>query len=795
MTLVNERGEIVKLGCEITTPGGEGCVHEVANNAMWVAKVYHSPPPPEKSRKLQFLRRTSNKYLQSIAAWPASLLFSNNDRQTVQGFTMARMNGKEIHRLYGPRDRNLEFPSADWAFLTHVARNCAAAFETLHENGVVMADVNEKNLLVTNNGEVRLIDCDSYQIKNGNGHFHCDVGVPLWTAPELQAQVNQMGYAGLERTPNHDRFGLAVLIFELLFMGRHPFAGVPTSNQNFEIHEAIQRYLFAFSPKTQQRGVKPPPHTLPFNAIPKNLTQLFERAFLQLSERPNARPTGREWAHELESLRAALKKCQYDPGHKYWNGLSSCPWCQIVNGGGPNFFISVAIHLGTGGTATDITVYWNIISKVITSDLMKKTVSSFYLPIVNARPMPMARPVAPNLTKPQPPTQPTPLPRPALLPPSLPNPPQMRPPAPIPSIPLGTGEKEACLAGMGASLFSLTCFASEELQLTEVAIFCGVTSIVFLITWFVKSDQATQERSIRREAIRLALETERVKAEQMHAARLKEHEIEVKRIQDENAKWAAKAEAGYLRAKANLESEYRSQLSAYSAQLSSYENAFSKYENDKVQWEKECKSRAQFVDQSKREMEDNVQRLRATVAIFQENVRNLKPKVDGAYQQFQKANSNEIADMQALESKKREAQLRQFLDSKLISNSRIAGIGAVKAATLIAYGFESALDITPAMQVTGIGPVLRSNLLAWRSKCESEFRFNQNTPIPQTEIRAVKLRYAQIRQAALIDIRSGAERMSSWEIETRRITSSLEEKIPQLARVYSQALADQTVCS
>lgn len=354
MVLVNERGEIVKLGGEITTPGGEGSVYEVVDSAAWIAKIYHSPPSPQKSKKLQFLRRSSNKSLQSVAAWPASLLFSNNDRQTVRGFIMSRMDGKEIHRLYGPRDRYLEFPRADWGFLTHAARNCAAAFETLHENEVVMADVNEKNLLVTNNGEVRLIDCDSYQIKNGNGHFHCDVGVPLWTPPELQVQVNQNGYNGLERTPNHDRFGLAVLIFQLLFMGRHPFAGVPVSQQHFEIHEAIQRHLFAFSPQTLKLGVKSPPHTLPLSAIPKNLIQLFERAFLQSSETPNARPTGREWAHELESLRAALKKCQYDPGHKYWNGLLSCPWCQLVSGGGPNFFISVAIHVGAGGTIADV---------------------------------------------------------------------------------------------------------------------------------------------------------------------------------------------------------------------------------------------------------------------------------------------------------------------------------------------------------------------------------------------------------------------------------------------------------
>jgi len=32
-------------------------------------------------------------------------------------------------------------------------------------------------------------------------------------------------FRGLERSAGHDAFGLAVLLFHLLFMGRHPFAG------------------------------------------------------------------------------------------------------------------------------------------------------------------------------------------------------------------------------------------------------------------------------------------------------------------------------------------------------------------------------------------------------------------------------------------------------------------------------------------------------------------------------------------------------------------------------------------
>ena len=58
-------------------------------------------------------------------------------------------------------------------------------------------------------GTVMLIDCDSFQVRDGAEVFTCDVGVPLFTASELHGY----GFRGLLRTENHDRFGLAVLLF------------------------------------------------------------------------------------------------------------------------------------------------------------------------------------------------------------------------------------------------------------------------------------------------------------------------------------------------------------------------------------------------------------------------------------------------------------------------------------------------------------------------------------------------------------------------------------------------------
>ncbi len=384
MSWLDENGNLIRLGARLTTPGGEGVIYELANDPSKVAKIYHEIPSALKVAKLKHLRSLASKNLLEIAAWPTSLLFDVNHRQVACGFIMPLVKGKEIHLLYRPHDRYVEFPSASLEFLIHVAKNSAAAFETLHEHGVVMADVNEKNLLVTSNGYVRLIDCDSYQFSHASGVFHCDVGVPLWTPPELQGR----DFHTLVRTKNHDRFGLAVLMFQLLFMGRHPFAGVPDRPEQFEIEKAIGQFLFAFTPKTRSLGIRPPPHALSLSVLPDNLVQLFERAFLRGSERDSARPSGQDWFQALDFLSKNLRGCSHDSGHKYPSHLAKCPWCEIYDAGGPNFFISVVVHVSPQFGAANVSAYWAAIQQVSARPLAAKELIAFGQPKVTATPLP-----------------------------------------------------------------------------------------------------------------------------------------------------------------------------------------------------------------------------------------------------------------------------------------------------------------------------------------------------------------------------------------------------------------------
>src|SRR4030081_1216621 len=134
------------------------------------------------------------------AAWPSDLLVNRAGK--VLGFRMPRVSDKQdIHELYSPKSRSEAFPDADFRFVVGVAANVARAFGTLHRAGHVVGDVNHGNILVGVDGTVTLIDCDSFQVRDGAEVFSCDVGVPLFTAPELQGD----GFRGPLRTRHHRR--------------------------------------------------------------------------------------------------------------------------------------------------------------------------------------------------------------------------------------------------------------------------------------------------------------------------------------------------------------------------------------------------------------------------------------------------------------------------------------------------------------------------------------------------------------------------------------------------------------
>ena len=167
--------------------GGEGAVYAVDGSGDYVAKIYSVPPDKEKTLKLVRMSQVGTPSILKIAAWPIDLLLDSEKQ--VRGFIMPRVLARrDIHELYSPKSRAERFPEADFRFILHVGANVSRAFAVIHGHGHIVGDVNHGNLLVGADATVMLIDCDSFQIANGDQVYTCDVGVPLFTPSELHGR-------------------------------------------------------------------------------------------------------------------------------------------------------------------------------------------------------------------------------------------------------------------------------------------------------------------------------------------------------------------------------------------------------------------------------------------------------------------------------------------------------------------------------------------------------------------------------------------------------------------------------
>jgi DNA-binding helix-hairpin-helix protein with protein kinase domain len=325
-------GRRLQLG-KVLGKGGEAKIFHVEGDSSIAIKIYTDGKELERRGKLNAMIADRLHERTPFVAFPLETVTANG---AFAGFTMRKAVGaKLMHQLCTPGDRKTEFPDAKFRFLVRVALNFARAIASINNLGAVIGDINESGALVDQKGLVTIIDSDSFQYVSGGQLFRCRVGKQEYTPPELQGQ----SFEKVDRTVNHDAFGLAVIIFEILFMGRHPFSGVykGTGDQP-SISRAIQEGRFAYSQQRSLTQMEPPPHVPVLADIPIDVATAFQRAFGSPALKVQARPTAAEWVPLLESK--SIIECKINPAHYFSGTAPSCPWCRFEAGYGSVLFIA-----------------------------------------------------------------------------------------------------------------------------------------------------------------------------------------------------------------------------------------------------------------------------------------------------------------------------------------------------------------------------------------------------------------------------------------------------------------------
>lgn len=300
--------------------GGEGKIYKVLGTDFpeHCAKVYHfrratSDMIQMQENKIQYLIDAKPpiylaEHQKLKACWPIELLYKQANKIDFVGFIMPLAFENSV-QLYHLTLLNQTLP-ATWNAYKRSEPNhlktrlqlcgrLAEAIYTIHyARRYVFVDLNPRNILVTVEGQLAIIDTDSMQIKKGKTFFRGPVTTPEYRPPESQTIDTQ------KDTILHswDLFQLAVIFYELL-LGLHPYAGTgkpPYDKQN-TISKNIKNRLFVQGENKDLMAVTPPPH-LKFNTLPEPIQALFKKAFDAGAKNPAHRPDANKWGATIHAL-------------------------------------------------------------------------------------------------------------------------------------------------------------------------------------------------------------------------------------------------------------------------------------------------------------------------------------------------------------------------------------------------------------------------------------------------------------------------------------------------------------
>ena len=328
---------------ELIGKGGEGEVYAIKGRSGQAVKIYNANLRSKRENKVRAMVGEGLAVKTDLIAYPGEVV--TDRRGNFLGFVMRLVSGyRPLHELYSPKSRMRHFHKADYRFLIHTALNVARAVGKVHQTGCVIGDLNHSGILVAPDATVALIDADSFQFRLNGMSYPCVVGVPDFTPPELHGK----NLATVERTIAHDNFGLAVAIFHLLFMGKHPYAGIRKGPET-SMGEDIAQNRFAYSlQRSAQTQSKPPPGSLTLDLFPNAMSKTFEAAF---GLTPGARPSALDWIHALSKLESSLSHCTKVKTHYYPSAAKGCVWCKLTAKSGLDMFPDLSAV--TPNTPTD----------------------------------------------------------------------------------------------------------------------------------------------------------------------------------------------------------------------------------------------------------------------------------------------------------------------------------------------------------------------------------------------------------------------------------------------------------
>ena len=328
--------------------GGEGRVFKISGQNL-VGKIYKKVDP-EVEKKIRYmvqhpiadLRDSSGKVILALA-WPQDILC--DDQGVFIGYTMPFIqNGVEICTVARgcdmPKAKTM-FPNYDWMFNLQVAINLSKAVAYLHSNNCIVGDLNCKNIMVSPDGLITMLDNDSFDLLDtvSGIHFRCCAGTQDYLAPELQGR--NLRSAGAVFSVHSDNFALAIHIFQLLMNNYHPFTGknLVVIQNSTSVNQRLDHLVNGKCPFIHNYSDLTIPIGAPYlsEMVTPQLVQDFYRTFDynagNIQERMKLRTTAAQWVMDLQQYMnqfytpGQAYRCSNNQKHYYLRQAGKCGLC------------------------------------------------------------------------------------------------------------------------------------------------------------------------------------------------------------------------------------------------------------------------------------------------------------------------------------------------------------------------------------------------------------------------------------------------------------------------------------
>jgi len=262
-----DNGESILLAEKIST-GSEGLVFRTQDPTM-VAKIYHRGIMTA-LRWMKLTRMTKMGLKAKGICWPTSLLYNQNHEPV--GYLMPAAQGYTLGTVFDGQDAIMDrFPGWDRNSVVQAACQIFEEIIYLHLHGILLGDIQMKNIMIKSPTEVYLIDLDSVQLDD----LPCPVGTEEFTPPELWNH----SFSTFLRKSVHEDYSCGILAFSILFCGQYPY------NQRLgkeTLREEITALAFPYKcGQTESSEIPLGGYDKIWQAIPTALQDMFCSAFFE----------------------------------------------------------------------------------------------------------------------------------------------------------------------------------------------------------------------------------------------------------------------------------------------------------------------------------------------------------------------------------------------------------------------------------------------------------------------------------------------------------------------------------